>query len=121
MNEQSTKRPSTPTYIFIAISFLILAGLSEALITSGGGQTTISYTLPNAQAVEVADAFAWAYNYKATLCTFNQTTMSETCTPNPQTKSSFTNEHIKKYVKDVVVAYRQSQLSTTVNTTVSVN
>lgn len=112
---------STTTQVFIIAVLLLGVGMTEALITSGGGQTTLSYTITNAQAVEVSNAFAWAYQYKNETCTFNQATLQTVCTPNPVTKAQFTDEKIKQYLKDVVIAYRQSQLNTTVDTNIPVN
>lgn len=121
MNEQPKKQISTSTQLFIVAILLLGVGITEATITSGGGQTTISYTMSNAQAVEVGNAFAWAYQYKNETCTFNQDTALMVCVPNTETISDFTDKKIKQYVKDVVIAYRQSKIVTTVNTTVPVN
>lgn len=103
------------------ILLLIGIGMTEALITSGGGRTIITYNITNAQAIEVGNAFAWAYDYKNETCSFNQVTGLLQCVPNPQTKTEFVDNKIKQYIKDVVIAYRQSQLNTTIDTNISVN
>lgn len=97
--------------------FLIaLIGVVTATITNNGnGTTTFSLTLPNADATRVATAFAATYHYESTL--YDPET--EQYVPNPQTKGQFTEVQIRKYIKEVVVAYELDEAKKAVQTPIS--
>lgn len=97
-----------------------LVGLSTAAINNNGdGTITLSWTVSIATAVEMKDAICHNYNYQDTLWGYNETTGEEYEYANPQSCQDFTNDVIKEFIKNNIVAYRHYQAQEEARNTVN--